>query len=101
MPSPLLQFGGWYSRLQRDEILAVWRVAKAREGEGEDEETRMELHVHCHISGGHVLLNFIAQFRFWIFRKELPVVLEAFRHGDRVLFEKHPGTQPTLFLICF
>ena len=59
---------------------------------------RMELHVHCHISGGHVLLNFIAQFRFWIFRKELPVVLEAFRHGDRVLFEKFPGTQPTLLL---
>ncbi|KAG6549116.1 hypothetical protein Mapa_009342 [Marchantia paleacea] len=74
------QLRGWYRRLQRDEVLAEWRKAKGQ----------MSLHVHCHISGGHWLLNLIAKIRFYIFRKELPVVLEAFMHGDRALFEKHP-----------
>ncbi|KAL3701327.1 hypothetical protein R1sor_019349 [Riccia sorocarpa] len=74
------QLRGWYRRLQRDEVLAEWRKAKGQ----------MSLHVHCHISGGHWLLNLIAKVRFYIFRKELPVVLEAFMHGDRALFEKHP-----------
>eukprot|EP00897_Mesotaenium_endlicherianum_P010976 jgi/Mesen1/9907/ME000070S09194 len=78
------QFMGWYSRLQRDEVLAVWKRAKSG---------AMALHVHCHISGGHLMHNIIARLRFWIFRKELPVVLEAFRHGDRDLFKKHPDLE--------
>eukprot|EP00249_Psilotum_nudum_P004754 c18253_g1_i5 orf=1154-1942(+) len=76
------QFQGWYSQLQRDEVLAEWKKAQGS----------MSLHVHCHISGGHWLLNTIAKLRFYIFRKELPVVLEAFRRGDRTLLRKHPGS---------
>ncbi|KAJ7194507.1 hypothetical protein O6H91_Y252800 [Diphasiastrum complanatum] len=58
------QIMGWYSRLQRDEVLAEWKKVQGH----------MSLHVHCHISGGHWLHNLIAKLRFYIFRKELPVV---------------------------
>jgi len=53
---------------------------------------KMSLHVHCHISGGNFFHNLIANLRFYIFRKELPVVLEAFRHGDEELLKTYPGT---------
>eukprot|EP00271_Cylindrocystis_brebissonii_P003560 TRINITY_DN14686_c0_g1_i1.p1 TRINITY_DN14686_c0_g1~~TRINITY_DN14686_c0_g1_i1.p1 ORF type:complete len:421 (+),score=42.00 TRINITY_DN14686_c0_g1_i1:316-1578(+) len=80
------QFSGWYSRLQRDEVLAVWKKCWKS-------PSQVALHVHCHISGGHFLLNAIARLRFWIFRKELPVVINAFRHGDRALLDKHPDLE--------
>jgi hypothetical protein len=72
------QVSGWYTRFMRDEVLAEWRD----EGEGP------WLHVHCHVSGGLVLGT--AGWRYAIFRRELPLVLEAFRHGDRQLFAAHP-----------
>jgi hypothetical protein len=72
------QIGGWYTRLMRDEVLAEWR---------EDDEGPA-LHVHCHVSGGLVVGP--ARWRFGIFRRELPLVLEAFRFGDRQLFETRP-----------
>lgn len=72
------QISGLYTRLLRDEVLAEWR-------EGEDGSA---LHVHCHVSGGLVLGS--AGWRYAIFRRELPLVLEAFRFGDRQLFEAEP-----------
>ncbi len=60
----MLQLKGWYSKLQRDEVLAEWKRVQGK----------MSLHVHCHISGGNFLHNIIANLRFYIFRKELPVV---------------------------
>ncbi|PWZ13232.1 Polygalacturonate 4-alpha-galacturonosyltransferase [Zea mays] len=74
------QLQGWYNRLQRDEVVAEWKKVRGR----------MSLHVHCHISGGHFLLDLIAGLRYVIFRKELPVVLKAFVHGDGDLFSRHP-----------
>ncbi|GLJ45353.1 hypothetical protein SUGI_0954620 [Cryptomeria japonica] len=85
------QLQGWYNRLQRDEVLAQWKMSQGK----------MSLHVHCHISGGHWLLDAIAKLRFYIFRKELPVVLEAFRHGDKALFEKHPELEDALVWVYF
>jgi hypothetical protein len=72
------QISGWYTRLLRDEVLAEW----LEEGDGP------ALHVHCHVSGGLVLGS--AGWRDAIFRRELPLVLEAFRFGDRRLFETQP-----------
>jgi hypothetical protein len=72
------QISGLYTRLMRDEVLAEWRL----EGAGP------ELHVHCHVSGGLVFGS--AAFRDAIFRRELPLVLEAFRSGDRHLFAARP-----------
>jgi hypothetical protein len=72
------QIAGWYTRLMRDEVLAEWR----------DEGDGAALHVYCHVSGGLVFGT--AGWRYAIFRRELSLVLEAFRHGDRQLFEAHP-----------
>jgi hypothetical protein len=72
------QISGWYTRLMRDEVLAEWR----------EEEDGLALHVHCHVSGGLIVGS--AGWRDAIFQRELPLVLEAFRFGDRRLFETQP-----------
>jgi hypothetical protein len=72
------QISGFYTRLMRDEVLAEWR----------EEEEDPSLHVYCHVSGGLVFGS--ASFRYAIFRRELPLVLESFRYGDRGIFEAYP-----------
>ena len=72
------QISGWYTRLMRDEVLAEWH----------QDDDGPSLHVYCHVSGGLVFGT--ARWRDAIFRHELPLVLEAFRHGDRGLFEAVP-----------
>jgi hypothetical protein len=72
------QIAGWYTRLLRDEVLAEWV----------EEQDGPALHLHCHVSGGLVLG--VASWRYAIFQRELPLVLEALRHGDRGLFEARP-----------
>ena len=62
----------------RDEVLAEWK----------HEDGRASLHVHCHVSGGLVFGS--VGFRDAIFQQELPLVLEAFRFGDRRLLGLHP-----------
>lgn len=73
------QVSGWYTRLMRDEVLAEWV----------EEGGNPTLHLHCHVSGGLVLGS--ATWRDAIFQRELPLVLEALRFGDRVLFEARPA----------
>jgi hypothetical protein len=85
------QMKGWYSKLQRDEVVAEWKKVQGK----------MTLHVHCHISGGNLMHNFIANLRFYIFRKELPVVLEAFRHGDEELLKEYPDLDNSLVWVYF
>ncbi|KAA8521960.1 hypothetical protein F0562_012726 [Nyssa sinensis] len=85
------QLQGWYNRLQRDEVVAEWKQVKGK----------MSLHVHCHISGGHFLLDLFARLRYFIFYKELPVVLKAFVHGDGNLFNHHPELQEALVWVYF
>ena len=72
------QISRWYTRLLRDEVLAEWEVG----------DNGPALHVHCHVSGGLVVGS--ARWRYQIFRRELPLVLEALRFGDRALFGTHP-----------
>jgi len=72
------QISGLYTRLMRDEVLAEWR----------EDEDGPALHVFCHVSGGLVFGT--AGWRYAIFRRELPLALEAFRHGDRRLFDACP-----------
>ncbi len=71
------QISGWYTRLMRDEVLAEWK----------QEAGRAILQVHCHLSGGLVFGS--ARFRDVIFHRELPLVLEALRYGDRRFFKVH------------
>ncbi|KAL8535434.1 hypothetical protein ACS0TY_011174 [Phlomoides rotata] len=85
------QLQGWYNRFQRDEVVAEWKKIKGK----------MSLHVHCHISGGHFLLDLLAKLRYYIFSKELPVVLKAFVHGDEDLFKYYPELEDALVWVYF
>lgn len=72
------QISGLYTRLMRDEVLAEWQIG----------EEGPALHVCCHVSGGLVFGT--ADWRYKIFRSELPLVLGVFRYGNRALFEAYP-----------
>ncbi|CAH9082133.1 unnamed protein product [Cuscuta epithymum] len=85
------QLQGWYNRLQRDEVVAEWKKVKGE----------MSLQVHCHISGGHFLLDLCARLRYYIFCKELPVVLKAFVHGDESLLMNYPELQEASVWVYF
>lgn len=83
------QISGWYTRFMRDEVLAEW---KSDEGE-------LSLHVYCHVSGGLVLGR--AGWRFKIFHREMPLVLEAIRYGDKELFGDNPELDGASILVIF
>jgi hypothetical protein len=72
------QVSGIYTRLMRDEVLAEWI----------EDESGPTLHVYCHVSGG--LIFGTSGWRYRIFQYHLPMVLQAFRYGDRPLFEARP-----------
>jgi magnesium dechelatase len=82
------QISGWYTRLMRDEVLARWQKEKG-----------YSLHVHCHVSGGLVFGT--SRWRAAIFRRHLPMVIEAFRYGDRDLVEEFPQLGLAQILVYF
>jgi len=77
------QLRSWQSTLQRDDVVAEWKEAAAGAGE-------MTLHVHCFVSGANLLQELAAGFRYYVFSKELPLVLKAVVHGDAALFSERP-----------
>ena len=81
------QVSGRYTRLMRDEVLAEWKL----------EKDSFYLHVYCHVCGGFVFGN--ASLREWIFRREMPRVLEAFRYGDREVFAENPRLDQAEILV--
>jgi hypothetical protein len=83
------QISSWYTRFMRDEVLAEWQTYKGN----------ASLLVHCHLSGGLILGT--ASWRYKIFRRELPLVLEAFRYGDRKFFSAHPELDQTMVIVKF
>ena len=83
------QISGWYTRFMRDEVLAEWK----------EDEMGMSLHVYCHVSGGLIFGR--ASYRESIFRSEMPLVLEAIRHGDRKFFDAHPRLDNSPIFVHF
>jgi len=83
------QVSGWITRFMRDEVLAEWQV----------DGDRSSLHLYCHVSGGVVLGS--AGWRYAIFKRELPLVLEAFRYGDRHLFDAYPELDEVPVMVHF
>ncbi|KAK9162487.1 hypothetical protein Syun_003389 [Stephania yunnanensis] len=71
------QLKGYY---KNDDVVAEWK--KVEEG--------ICLVIHCHVSGAYALPDLVAEFRYHIFTKELPLVLKAVLHGDSILFKEHP-----------
>lgn len=83
------QISGLYTRLMRDEVLAEWKT----------EDGAFFLHIYCHVCGG--LIFGTASLRESIFRRELPLVLEAIRYGDRELFTKDARLDEAEIIIHF
>jgi len=85
------QVDSWYTRLFRDEVTAEWlRQEHPREHlvEGPEDFVKnslrgLTLHVYIHVSGEGPEILAPAPIRDFIFRRELPLVLSAFRYGDR------------------
>lgn len=69
------QVSGWCTRSMRDEVLAEWKTS----------QDKLYLHVYCHVCGGFVFGT--VSLRESIFRREMPLVLEAIRYGDGELFD--------------
>ncbi|KAK9846596.1 hypothetical protein WJX81_007362 [Elliptochloris bilobata] len=69
------QISSWYNRLIRDEVLAEWRFSSGG---------RASLHVHCHVSGEERWLA-PPSLRDFIFRREMPLVLDTLCYADRTL----------------
>jgi hypothetical protein len=69
-------------------VLAQWQ---------EDDE--LTLHVHCHVSGG--LVFGFAGWRDSILRYHMPMVLEAFRYGDRGLVQEYPRLANAPIIVHF
>lgn len=82
------QISGWYTRLMRDEVIAEWQFLN-----------EPSFHVHCHVSGGFLFGS--AKWRYSIFRQHLPMVLQAFRYGDRFLFDSHPDLDRVTIWVHF
>jgi hypothetical protein len=78
-----------YTKLMRDEVLATLS----------EDGVNLALKVYCHVSGGFVFGT--AKFRYKIFQSELPLVLEAIRYGDCVLFERNTELDNAPVLINF
>ncbi|KAL9359101.1 hypothetical protein Peur_047224 [Populus x canadensis] len=82
------QLRGWYSK---DDVVVEWKKL----------EGQLALHAHCYVSGPNLLLDLAAEFRYHIFSKEMPLVLEAVLDGDAALFTKHPGLKDSLGWVYF
>jgi len=82
------QISGFYTRLMRDEVLAQW-----------DMNEEVSLHIHCHVSGGLVFGG--PKMRYRIFKYSMPMVLEAFRYGDRVLLSLYPKLATGKIIVHF
>lgn len=83
------QVSGLYTRVMRDEVLAVLK----------EDSGGLLLNVYCHVSGGFVFGR--AKWRYEIFRSELSLVLEAIRYGDRALFDSNPKFDFTPVIVNF
>ncbi len=82
------QIEGIYSRLMRDEVVAEWEFSEPA-----------TLHVFCHVSGG--MVYGMPVMRYKIFRYHMPMVLEAFCYGDRILLKEHPELAQGRALVHF
>ena len=82
------QISGIYTRLMRDEVVAEWRVSEPA-----------SLDVYCHVSGGLVFGT--PGMRYRIFRYHMPMVLEAFCYGDRILLKEYPELAKARVVVHF
>lgn len=81
----------WKATLQKDDVVAEWKNIN----------NEVSLHVHCFVSGSNLLQQLAAEFRYHIFSKELPLVLQAVVHGDSALFAYQPELMDSKVWVYF
>ncbi|PIN14121.1 hypothetical protein CDL12_13239 [Handroanthus impetiginosus] len=79
---------GWYNK---DDVVAEWTEVNGI----------LCLNVHCYVSGPNSLSDLAAEFRYHIFSKELPLVLEAVLYGDSDLFSKRQELMDAVVRVFF
>jgi len=75
------QISGFYTRLLRDEVVAEWQTGNNGSG--------TSLHIYCHVSGEEKWLA-PPVLRNYIFRREMPLVLECVKYADQQLLDELP-----------
>ncbi|XP_042033103.1 magnesium dechelatase SGRL, chloroplastic-like [Salvia splendens] len=85
---PRDQLKGWYSK---DDVVAEWTNVNGA----------LFLNIHCYVSGPSPLSAMAAEFRYLIFSKELPLVLEAVLYGDAEFFREHRQLMDALVRVYF
>jgi hypothetical protein len=83
------QISKLYTRFMRDEVLAEWRK----------KDKHYEIHLYLHVSGRFCFGW--AGLRDRIFRHHLPLVLQAIKYGDKILFDYMPELEDSYILIHF
>uniref|UniRef100_A0ACD5XEM8 Uncharacterized protein n=1 Tax=Avena sativa TaxID=4498 RepID=A0ACD5XEM8_AVESA len=73
-----------------DDVFAEWKEMSSCSGGRGGGGGEMTLHLHCLVSGRNPLQGLAAGFRYYVFSKELPLVLKAVLHGDGALFADRP-----------
>lgn len=76
-----------YTRFLRDEVLAEWADGS--------------LHVHCHVRGSGDWWLAPRQLRDFIFRREMPLVLDTVRFADRDFLSQHAELSDAPVLVHF
>jgi hypothetical protein len=80
------QLSNWYTRLVRDEVVAEWTFSG-----------HVALHLHCHVSGAAVWFA-PARYRDYIFRREMPLVLDCIMYADRELLDSAVLRNASIFV---
>ena len=75
--------------VMRDEVLGEWLVV----------EESLRYYVYLYVDGQ--LGQGMASIRNYVFRRELPLALEAIRYGDRRLFDTNPGLDQSPIIVYF
>ncbi|KAG1678283.1 hypothetical protein FOA52_013904 [Chlamydomonas sp. UWO 241] len=90
-----MQISGFYTRLLRDEVVAEWRT-------GCEPATgcTASLHVFCHVSGEEKWLA-PPVLRNYIFRREMPLVLDCVLYAERGLLRHQPELAQALVYVHF
>eukprot|EP00197_Chlamydomonas_leiostraca_P002192 CAMPEP_0202858016 /NCGR_PEP_ID=MMETSP1391-20130828/720_1 /ASSEMBLY_ACC=CAM_ASM_000867 /TAXON_ID=1034604 /ORGANISM="Chlamydomonas leiostraca, Strain SAG 11-49" /LENGTH=407 /DNA_ID=CAMNT_0049536881 /DNA_START=150 /DNA_END=1374 /DNA_ORIENTATION=- len=85
----LEQISGFYTRLLRDEVIAEWMFGP-----------QPSLHIYCHVSGEERWLA-PPMLRNYIFRREMPLVLETLMYADRQLLSQQPQLRQAQVFVHF
>ena len=75
--------------VMRDEVFGEWLVV----------EESLRYYVYLHVNGQFG--QGMADIRNYVFRRELPLALEAIRYGDWRLFDTHPELDQSQIIVYF